>query len=55
MEADRSGYRSLERGAVAFENYLASVLHNESYVRRNYLGYGKIWSNNIGMGYFNSE
>ncbi len=53
MEKSIEGIRSLEKGAIAFENYLASVFYNEDYVRTNYNRLGQLW--NKGMDYFNKQ
>ena len=37
------GKKSLEAGAVAFENYLAFVLFDSDKVRTGYFGYGELW------------
>jgi hypothetical protein len=42
----------LEKGAIAFENYLASVLYNADYIRRKYSGI-RVWSASYDKSYFN--
>jgi hypothetical protein len=55
MYHTESGENSLERGAIAFENYLASVLYGEeTYVRRKHgIGGEDLWYKIFGFEYFN--
>ncbi len=52
MQETHDGKMSLERGAIAFENYLASVFYGEDYVRHNYI-FQNLWDKTLGMNYFN--